>query len=301
MSGTLMNREPVTGDYDLIASAVMETERGRWFLSEYARRHRHAETETVLAAIERLTAVVSRSTPVPPTEPTRDDIAPPQIWPEEAARMLASVDAMRHALRALSPATPTGLQAPDILEELAGDLDRSTSDILARAEQVRDLAWTIREQGADTGLCDRLELNANAILACCSRQRLGSARTRHVTATLDELERNLRALKPAAEEILVVDQDLRKPRPDELEVFPHSGEADLDFVMAAPAPVATAMERATEAPMPVLDGADDILFLAPRGPLAPPPPIPKPLLVVPAAPEPALDRMDLQQKTTLFS
>lgn len=40
-------------DYDAIEAAVMETARGRWFLTEYARRHRSADTETILAAIDR--------------------------------------------------------------------------------------------------------------------------------------------------------------------------------------------------------------------------------------------------------
>jgi hypothetical protein len=39
------------GDYDAIEAAVMETTRGRWFLREYARRNRNADTEAVLAAV----------------------------------------------------------------------------------------------------------------------------------------------------------------------------------------------------------------------------------------------------------
>src|SRR5258708_30412086 len=39
-------------DYDAIVSAIMETSRGRWFLAEFARRNRHADTERLLAAID---------------------------------------------------------------------------------------------------------------------------------------------------------------------------------------------------------------------------------------------------------
>ena len=35
-------------DFDAIETAVMETARGRWFLKEYARRNRHADTQTIL-------------------------------------------------------------------------------------------------------------------------------------------------------------------------------------------------------------------------------------------------------------
>ena len=43
-------------DFARIEVAVMETERGRWFLQEYARRLRASETTEVLAALERLAA-----------------------------------------------------------------------------------------------------------------------------------------------------------------------------------------------------------------------------------------------------
>jgi hypothetical protein len=41
-------------DFDTIEAAVMETARGRWFLKEYARRNRNADTQAVLESLERL-------------------------------------------------------------------------------------------------------------------------------------------------------------------------------------------------------------------------------------------------------
>ena len=38
-------------DYEAIEGAVMETHRGRWFLKEYARRNRAADTQMLLQAI----------------------------------------------------------------------------------------------------------------------------------------------------------------------------------------------------------------------------------------------------------
>src|SRR5258708_36165897 len=46
------------GDYESICAALMQTERGRWFLEEYARRNRSADTQLLLAAIGRIEAVV---------------------------------------------------------------------------------------------------------------------------------------------------------------------------------------------------------------------------------------------------
>jgi hypothetical protein len=41
-------------DFDTIEAAVMETARGRWFLKEYARRNRNADTQAVLEALYKL-------------------------------------------------------------------------------------------------------------------------------------------------------------------------------------------------------------------------------------------------------
>jgi hypothetical protein len=38
----------------------METARGRWFLAEYARRQRRAETESILAALDALGRMIQR-------------------------------------------------------------------------------------------------------------------------------------------------------------------------------------------------------------------------------------------------
>ena len=41
-------------EFEIIEAAVMETARGRWFLAEFARRTRAAETAALLQAIDRL-------------------------------------------------------------------------------------------------------------------------------------------------------------------------------------------------------------------------------------------------------
>ena len=45
-------------DFEPIEAAVMETARGRWFLREYARRNRNADTKIVLDAVSRLKEAV---------------------------------------------------------------------------------------------------------------------------------------------------------------------------------------------------------------------------------------------------
>jgi len=46
--------QPREEDYEAIREAFMETSRGRWFLGEYARRNRNADTRMVLDAVTRI-------------------------------------------------------------------------------------------------------------------------------------------------------------------------------------------------------------------------------------------------------
>ena len=54
-------------DYEAIEAAVTETVRGRWFLAEFARRNRLAETRQLLDAMARLEATVTTGQPALPS------------------------------------------------------------------------------------------------------------------------------------------------------------------------------------------------------------------------------------------
>src|SRR6266508_3277745 len=55
---TIPAQPPAEGEYDLICATMTESARGRWFLDEYARRNRNTDTAQVLAAIERIEAMI---------------------------------------------------------------------------------------------------------------------------------------------------------------------------------------------------------------------------------------------------
>src|SRR4029079_10607267 len=61
-------------DYEGIEGAVMETARGRWFLAEYARRNRHADTTMLLKALDRIEAAVRGERSVEPVDRIRFDL-----------------------------------------------------------------------------------------------------------------------------------------------------------------------------------------------------------------------------------
>jgi hypothetical protein len=64
--------QPREEDYEAISEAFMETSRGRWFLGEYARRNRNADTRMVLDAVARI------------EEPPKAGLG--KRWPRSAAR-----------------------------------------------------------------------------------------------------------------------------------------------------------------------------------------------------------------------
>src|ERR1700704_5314875 len=55
--------QPSEADYDAIREAFMETSRGRWFLGEYAKRNRNADTSMVMDAVARIEATIAAQQP----------------------------------------------------------------------------------------------------------------------------------------------------------------------------------------------------------------------------------------------
>lgn len=74
---TLITPPPgLTGaDYAMIEQAVMETARGRWFLLEYARRQRVAETQRLTDAVDRLEALIESQAAGKAVEPASDAVS----------------------------------------------------------------------------------------------------------------------------------------------------------------------------------------------------------------------------------
>jgi len=61
MSDLVETKAETWKDYDAIEQAVMESERGRWFLDEYGKRLRGSETAKLLAAMRKLEQAVAHS------------------------------------------------------------------------------------------------------------------------------------------------------------------------------------------------------------------------------------------------
>jgi hypothetical protein len=158
-------------DYEVICAAVTETERGRWFLTEYARRNRHADTEQVLAAIARLEAMMVAARTIGTQTKLRGDIAD----------MVKAISSPQRT------STAGEVDGGGTVDKTATELDaiiqateRATSDILAAAERIQEIAWTMREQGVDDKACDELDGLATEIYTACSFQDLTGQQTDRV-------------------------------------------------------------------------------------------------------------------------
>ncbi|HRJ68804.1 MAG TPA: hypothetical protein PK812_04275 [Beijerinckiaceae bacterium] len=177
-------------DYDTIEAAVMETERGRWFLSEYARRNRHADTERVLGAIEKLHHNLQRQRTEARLERMRLELV-------EMARAIAITHVEIGRIR------PQGLAATRLnvasgeLNAIVRATEEATSSILSAAEQVQQQAWTMRELGAPEAHCDNLDACATEIYAACGFQDITAQRTQKVIETLNYVEGRIKQIMQA--------------------------------------------------------------------------------------------------------
>lgn len=128
---------PTDADYEAIREAFMETSRGRWFLTEYAKRNRNADTAMVLDAVARIEQSLA-ATKAAAIEPE------PQGPPAE--ELLAQVETI---LREARTSVVAILGEPVEVEGL--------TPFRRSARIIQEIAWGLRESGADIRICDLLD------------------------------------------------------------------------------------------------------------------------------------------------
>jgi hypothetical protein len=161
--------QPSEADYEAIREAFMETARGRWFLGEYAKRNRNADTRMVLDAV---------------------------------ARIEQTLEALRQPTEALQQSTPD-TRLTEILVTISNFVDQATEMAASAADGLtiddrlapihrgamilKEISWRWREIGAETRICDSIESQVNAIQESCSQ--LARADTRAAFTAAFELMR----------------------------------------------------------------------------------------------------------------
>jgi hypothetical protein len=152
---------PTDGDYDAIHEAFMETSRGRWFLTEYAKRNRNADTRMVLDAVGRLEAGLASQ------RQAQDEVVAAAAETAAAQAVAAQALAAEAAPRVdLWPELAKAFTRARI--EIAQRLVRDSNDeafeaIRASAETLKSISWALRERGFDARICDFLDIQVNKI------------------------------------------------------------------------------------------------------------------------------------------
>src|SRR5215831_18885121 len=167
---------PSEADYDAIREAFMETSRGRWFLTEYARRNRNADTSMVLDAVARIEeALAAQKKETPPPPPVED----------KRAEMLAAIGS------AIARAEETASGALDSL-----GVDESLAPIRKGARIIKEISWRWREIGADGRICDLIDSQVSAIEGGCG-QIAGVDPRAALTAAFDLIKSRIDSLADA--------------------------------------------------------------------------------------------------------
>lgn len=188
MTGIVTQKQGFEADYKVIELAVMETERGRWFLQEFARRNRQADTNMLLTALKRIeTSIASHS------EPAGID--------RFRLVVLEMSEAIAHTRKEIAAIIPEDSKGGGKLAEASGELDaivsateEATSTILAAAETIQEAAWMLRESSVDKAACDLLDQRATEIYMACSFQDLTAQRIRKIIDALGFLETRINTM-----------------------------------------------------------------------------------------------------------
>jgi hypothetical protein len=212
---------PQHDEFQAIEATFTQTARGRWFLAEFARRNRTADTEIVLAAVERLGTKI----------PGREVAEQVDGLKAVLAEIMDAIElSAQEAAAQTHPAIDAdALAGQDPLEAVASLSTKATSSILDAAEQIQELAWTLRERGSDGAACDLLDQHATDIYAACSLQEVAMRRLGLLLKGVRHSHDGIAALCAAWGVT-----DAPAPAEPAITEPPASPEDDLDFVFAEP-------------------------------------------------------------------
>ena len=180
-------RQRLADDYAALEATLRATPLGRWFLAEYARRNRMPETQLLLDAISRLEAAVLR--------PQRQSRLASVL--SELIEISEAIARTRREIAQLRPPRQFDKQlitASEELDQIVEATEKATSEILSAAEDVQEVAWTLREKGVAVEYCDRLDHRAVDIYTACSFQDITGQRTDKVVRTLRLIEQRINAM-----------------------------------------------------------------------------------------------------------
>src|SRR6266404_3518932 len=175
--------QPGEEDYAAISEAFMETSRGRWFLGEYAKRNRNADTRMVLDAVARieqslaaqkedslqseaglaaqqqLAAAIAANAGLEEARLAAAKLA--EVKSAEAKLAEAKLaEALAVIQSAVGSAQTSAIEALDALA-----LEQKLAPVRKGARVIREIAWRLREIGNDGRICDLIDSQVAVIEA----------------------------------------------------------------------------------------------------------------------------------------
>jgi hypothetical protein len=207
---------PDEADYDAVHAAIMATERGRRFLTEYADRNRHADTATIVSAIARIEATLRGEGP-PRADATGD-----------LMEIAAAIERVQAAFAAGTMPAP---------------------DVSAAIERLLDIAFMLHERPVEPTLCDRLDAAIREISDA-------NMRAESTAEGVREAAELVRALASRVREMMALASAMRSaPRPAGANVDSASGAGffelaanDGETFAQAVAELAASLPALTDAP-----------------------------------------------------
>lgn len=218
--------QPNEQDYDAIREAFMETARGRWFLGEYAKRNRNADTSMVLDAVAKIEETLAAQ-----RQPVVEDRLPEALI--EIRRAIREAETI--AIAAFDPAA----------------IEASLAPIPRGVRIIKEISWRWREIGADGRICDLIDSQLASIEAACGQISTLDPRV-ELKAAFDLLRDRVEQTEGGAT------PQAAPSAPAEM-----AGEAPVAFteppqdVAAAPEPEAAIEEAGTTEALPMAERAID--------------------------------------------
>ncbi|MGF1649258.1 MAG: hypothetical protein ACFCUN_02280 [Hyphomicrobiaceae bacterium] len=151
-------------EYKAIERALLESPRGRWFLSEHGRRARRLDTLTLHEAVAKLQS--SLREPPALLGQLRSEI-------ESLQSLLNETRAALNHRQTQAVAMSDGADVP------------APAKILSVAEAIHELAWDLQAQDTNVEACEKIARQASQIYALSHQQAVESKRVRQLTEALD--------------------------------------------------------------------------------------------------------------------
>lgn len=163
-------------EYRIIETALLDTPRGRWFLTEHGRRSRRVDASALDDAIHQLQSSL------------RNPPAVLSVIRSDVERLCTYISQERQALQLSGPTTPASMSPR------SDTLQHQTANMLTAAEDLHALVWSIRDQLPTPDLCEAIARQSSRIYAMSHATAAESAHAAKFSVAMEETYTRLSAL-----------------------------------------------------------------------------------------------------------